>query len=61
MDGAKAYYADLKARVARVGRKPDEQFIFPGIVVYTDETDEEHMRCIARSRSSGRDEATCAP
>lgn len=41
LEGAKAYYADLKARVARAGRNPDEQFIIPGIVVYTAETDEE--------------------
>ncbi|MGO4560138.1 NtaA/DmoA family FMN-dependent monooxygenase [Mesorhizobium sp. 2RAF21] len=41
LEGAKAYYADLKARVARAGRDPDEQFIIPGIVVYTGDTGEE--------------------
>lgn len=41
LEGAKAYYADLKARAARHGRNPDEQFIIPGIVVYTADTDEE--------------------
>ncbi|CAH1653594.1 MULTISPECIES: NtaA/DmoA family FMN-dependent monooxygenase [unclassified Chelatococcus] len=41
LEGAKAYYADLKARVAAHGRNPDEQFIIPGIVIYTAPTDAE--------------------
>jgi FMN-dependent oxidoreductase (nitrilotriacetate monooxygenase family) len=36
--GAKAYYADLKGRLAKYGRDPDQQAILPGLVVYTDET-----------------------
>ncbi|MGI6851026.1 NtaA/DmoA family FMN-dependent monooxygenase [Mesorhizobium sp. 1B3] len=38
LEGAKRYYADLKARATREGRDPDHQFIIPGIVVYTAET-----------------------
>lgn len=41
LEGAKAYYADLKARAAANGRNPDEQFVIPGIVVYTAPTDAE--------------------
>ncbi|RWR27684.1 LLM class flavin-dependent oxidoreductase [Sinirhodobacter populi] len=41
LEGAKAYYADLKARVAKAGRDPEQQFIIPGIVVYTADTDEQ--------------------
>lgn len=48
LEGAKAYYADLKERVRREGRSPDEQFIIPGIVVYTAKTDEEAFDLYAR-------------
>jgi FMN-dependent oxidoreductase (nitrilotriacetate monooxygenase family) len=48
LEGAKAYYADLKERVRREGRNPDEQFIIPGIVVYTAKTDEEAFDLYAR-------------
>lgn len=38
LDGAKAFYADMKARAARAGRTPDSLLIFPGIVPVVAET-----------------------
>lgn len=38
LDGARAYYADLKARLPRYGRRPDDQLIIPGVAVYVEET-----------------------
>jgi FMN-dependent oxidoreductase (nitrilotriacetate monooxygenase family) len=34
LDGAKAFYADLKAGVSAQGRDPEQQFIIPGLVVF---------------------------
>ncbi|CAN7315666.1 NtaA/DmoA family FMN-dependent monooxygenase [Caballeronia sp. LjRoot34] len=34
LEGAKAFYAKLKAGVAGQGRDPEQQFIIPGVVVY---------------------------
>ncbi len=36
--GAKAYYDKLKQRLATYGRDPEQQFIIPGLAVYTGET-----------------------
>jgi alkanesulfonate monooxygenase len=38
---AQRFYADMKARIARHGRSPEEIKIFPGVSVYAAETDEE--------------------
>lgn len=38
LEGAKSYYADLKARTAREGRDPEQQFIIPGLIVYVAKT-----------------------
>lgn len=37
--GARDYYADLKARLPRYGRRPDDQLIIPGVAVYVEETE----------------------
>lgn len=39
LENARAYYADLKGRLARYGRQPSEQLIVPGMAVYAEETD----------------------
>ncbi|MCI2416002.1 NtaA/DmoA family FMN-dependent monooxygenase [Saccharopolyspora sp. K220] len=36
---ARAYYADLKGRLAQHGREPSEQLIIPGMAVYVAETE----------------------
>ncbi|WP_118183871.1 LLM class flavin-dependent oxidoreductase [Paraburkholderia phosphatilytica] len=40
-DGAKAYYDDLKGRLAAHGRAPDQLLIMPGITLYVGETRQE--------------------
>ncbi|MEO9339662.1 NtaA/DmoA family FMN-dependent monooxygenase [Mesorhizobium sp. SB112] len=42
-EGAKEYYARLKGRLAAYGRNPDQQFIIPGLAVYTAETASEAL------------------
>lgn len=37
--GAREYYADLKARLPRYGRRPEDQLIVPGVAVYVEETE----------------------
>jgi FMN-dependent oxidoreductase (nitrilotriacetate monooxygenase family) len=37
--GAREYYADLKARLPRYDRRPDDQLIIPGVAVYVEETE----------------------
>ncbi|MGV9801660.1 NtaA/DmoA family FMN-dependent monooxygenase [Mycobacterium sp. NPDC003449] len=39
LDGARAYYADLKSRLSTYGRGPDDQLIVPGVAVYVEDTD----------------------
>jgi len=41
LDSAKAYYADLKARAAALGRDPDQIIVTPGIDVIVADTDAE--------------------
>jgi len=38
-EGRKAYYQDIKARVARFGRDPDECKIFPSLIPFVGETE----------------------
>lgn len=38
IEGARAYYADLKARLPRHGREPQDQLVIPGVAVYVEET-----------------------
>ncbi|MBB2772026.1 MULTISPECIES: NtaA/DmoA family FMN-dependent monooxygenase [Mycolicibacterium] len=38
LEGARAYYADLKSRLPRYGRRPQDQLIIPGVAVYVEET-----------------------
>jgi FMN-dependent oxidoreductase (nitrilotriacetate monooxygenase family) len=38
-EGRKAYYADVKGRMARYGRDPDELKIFPSIIPFVGETE----------------------
>ncbi|MCV7424047.1 NtaA/DmoA family FMN-dependent monooxygenase [Mycobacterium yunnanensis] len=40
LEGARAYYADLKSRLPAYGRAPADQLIVPGVAVYVEETDE---------------------
>lgn len=40
-EGARKFYADVKDRMARYDRSPDELFIIPGAMVITGRTDEE--------------------
>lgn len=39
LEGARAYYDDLKSRLADHGRAPEDQLIIPGVAVYVEETD----------------------
>lgn len=41
LEDAKAFYADVKGRMAKYGRHPDELKILPGIPVYVGETHDE--------------------
>lgn len=43
-----AFYADLKARAARLGRNPDDIVILPGFTVYVGDTDDD-ARAIERA------------
>ncbi len=36
--GAKAYYADVKSRLAKYGRLPEHQAVLPGLAVYLDDS-----------------------
>ncbi len=47
-DSGRAYYADLKARAAALGRNPDQIIVMPGLVPTIAETDEE-ARAIAEA------------
>lgn len=38
-EGRKAYYADVKSRLARYGRRPDELKIFPSFIPFVGETE----------------------
>ncbi|WP_320534031.1 LLM class flavin-dependent oxidoreductase [Robbsia andropogonis] len=40
-DGAKAYYEDLKRRLGKYGREPDQMLIMPGLMLYVGETRQE--------------------
>ncbi|GAB7534612.1 LLM class flavin-dependent oxidoreductase [Burkholderia sp. 3C] len=40
-DGAKAYYDDLKNRLDKYGRSPDEMLIMPGLMLYVGESRQE--------------------
>ncbi|MFI6348208.1 NtaA/DmoA family FMN-dependent monooxygenase [Streptomyces sp. NPDC050560] len=48
LDGAAAYYADLKNRLPEHGRSADDQRIVPGVAVYTAPTDREAHALYAR-------------
>jgi len=39
LEGARAYYDDLKSRLPRYGRTSAEQLIVPGVAVYVEDTD----------------------
>lgn len=39
LDGARAYYADLKSRLPEYGRAADDQLIIPGVAVYVEDSD----------------------
>ena len=41
LEDAQAFYKDLKGRLARFGRSPDELRIMPGVSVYVGKTEEE--------------------
>jgi alkanesulfonate monooxygenase len=41
LEAAKAFYADVKGRMAKYGRSPDELFIIPGAMIVAGRTDEE--------------------
>jgi len=44
LDGAKAFYADVKGRMRKLGRNPDHLKILPGALVVVGDTDEEARR-----------------
>ncbi|WP_088562504.1 LLM class flavin-dependent oxidoreductase [Arboricoccus pini] len=47
LDAAKAFYADLKARAVRHGRRPEDLLILPGITTYVGHTREEAAEKLA--------------
>jgi FMN-dependent oxidoreductase (nitrilotriacetate monooxygenase family) len=54
-DDAQAYYADVKARAAALGRNPDHTHLLPGLTPIIADTDEE-AREIAQARRGKLDE-----
>jgi FMN-dependent oxidoreductase (nitrilotriacetate monooxygenase family) len=51
-EGGQAYYADLKARAAKLGRDPDLISVLPGIAPIIADTDEEAQAIAARQEGS---------
>lgn len=49
---AKAFYAEMKARVKKANRDPDSVQILPGLYVYLGSTEEEAKRALAAQRST---------
>ncbi len=41
LEDAQAFYADVKGRMAKFGRSPDQLKILPGVVIFTGRTEEE--------------------
>ena len=58
LEDGRAFYADVKTRMRRYGRAPDELLILPGVTFVLADTDEEAREQAARScagsRSAGR-------
>ncbi|MBJ7383949.1 MAG: NtaA/DmoA family FMN-dependent monooxygenase [Mycolicibacterium sp.] len=60
LDGARAYYADLKSRLPAYGRTADDQLVIPGVAVYVEETDDaareqySELQRLLRTGPSGR-------
>ena len=52
LDDAKAYYADLKARAAALGRNPDQIIVAPGIDPIVADTDEDAQAVLAERRGA---------
>lgn len=48
MEDAQAFYADVKGRMAKFGRSPDELKILPGCVIFSGRTEEEAEEKYAR-------------
>jgi FMN-dependent oxidoreductase (nitrilotriacetate monooxygenase family) len=46
LDGAKAFYAEMKARVKAAGRNPDKVQILPGLYMYIGSTEDEARRSL---------------
>lgn len=52
LEGAKAYYADLKSRAAALGRDTDQIIVTPGIDVIIADSDEEAEAILAQRRGT---------